>query len=269
MSYTNTELVRKYLSESFPAHGSYSDQLHIFSTNQDSSFYNGAIESTGFRVKSAQSNDQTQQAVVLDAAGKTLTTLPLIRGSVVIAFDSSQSVVYVENIDYIIDYEKALLLIKSGGALSVGQSVVVWYQAYFLYGSSDYTVDFQHGTIKRLLNGDIALFETVYLDYTPSENLFDDDLLSQVVIEANSQIEAEIDPQGEFGADSLLQSAATCRALEIICYVSASRSLSTVNRDEKTAQAWMKLAEQFSQRAKRLITSFRPEQSGLSAPSHG
>lgn len=268
MSYTNTELVRKYLSESFPSRDSYIDQLLIFSTDEDISFYNGAIDSTDFRIKSVQSNDQTQQTVVLAAGGNQLTTLPLIRGSVVVASDSSQTIVYVENLDYVIDYENALLLIKSGGSLTVGQSVVVWYQAYVVYDADDYTVDYQRGTIKRLLSGDIARYETVNLDYTPSENSFDDDLLSQAVNEANTQIETEIDPQAEFGADSLLQAAATCRALEIICFISASRSLSRVTRDEKTALAWMKLAEQFSQRAKRLISSFRPEQTGLSSPSH-
>jgi hypothetical protein len=186
-----------------------------------------------------------------------------------VASDLSQTTIYTENIDYIVDYSNGTLTIKEGGALTVGNAIVIWYLPYTLYtAGSDYSLDENRGTIRRLASGDIAENETVYLDYYPMNGSVTDLVLEQAALEANGLIEAAVDPEGQFGADPVLQSAATYRALEIVGYMAASRELTTRSNSYLSAQTWLKLAEQFAARANKLLDDFRPAASSPSNPTH-
>ncbi|UCE25536.1 MAG: hypothetical protein JSU74_05675, partial [Candidatus Zixiibacteriota bacterium] len=149
----------------------------------------------------------------------------------------------------------------------VGQNLTVWYQEYHLHSSgTDYLIDTSRGAIKRVSSGDIADCETVYLDYTPLFACYRDELLANAVLEANALVEKAVDPNREFGADLVLQQAATYRALEIVCRASAGRELASLNGSDKPALAWMKLAHDYGERSEKLISSFRPPCAGPSAP---
>ncbi len=270
MSYTNVELVRPYLATSFPTRNRFVDQLLVISSDDYLSFYNGAVVDGSLSVKSLQSNNRTQQQITLQAGGNIISSTPIARGSVVVASDSSLTTVYIENDDYVIDYEGGSLAIKSGGALAVDMSVVVWHLSYVVYESGvDYLVDIDQGRLKRYLTGDIALKETVFLDYTPTDVAFNDDILQQAVVEANGLVETEVDPDRVFGADPVLQAAATYRAVEIVCYTAAVRALSNLPADDKAAQTWAKLGDRFLKRSEQLLQSFHPPVEGPSSPTQG
>ncbi len=269
MSYTNVDLVRHHLVSAFPAQDKVLDQSVILEGSDYVTFFNGAVEQSSLTVKSLQSNTQTRATVTLNSERTSVDSMPLVRGSVVVASDSSLGTIYVENIDFIIDYTLAELLIKSGGALSAGQTVPVWYQNYLLYTvGSDYQLDADRGQIKRLSGGGIASGETVYLDYSPVFKSFNDEILNNAVLEANGLIEKEVDPNGQFGADPVLQACATYRALEIICRAAAARELSSLRGEDRTALAWMKLAEMYAVKSDQLLRSFRPPLDGPTTPVH-
>lgn len=269
MSYTNVELVRHYLTAAFPTQERIYDQPVILEDSDYVTFFNGAVEQSSLMAKSLQSNEPTRVTVTLSSGTTSLASSPLVRGSVVVASNSSLGSVYIENVDYIIDYALADLIIKGGGALSTGQTVTVWYQNYFAYtAGSDYQVDADRGRAKRLSGGDIASGETVYLDYSAVYKSFNEEILNNAVLEANGLIEKEVDPDGQFGADPVLQACATYRALEIICRASAARELSSLRGEDRTAVAWMKLAETYAARSDQLLRSFRPPFDGPTAPVH-
>jgi hypothetical protein len=176
---------------------------------------------------------------------------------------------YVENIDYAIDYTVGTIAVKSDGLLNVGQIVTVWYQQFASYTEgTDYQIKADSGEIKRMSSGDIADGETVYLDYAPIYDSFNDDILNNAVAEANSLVEQEVDPDGQFGADRTLQAAATQRALAIICRTAAARELSSRRGEDRTALAWMKLSDQYASGSEQLLNRFRPPIKGPSAPVH-
>ena len=269
MSYTNVELVRHHLVADFPTQENIYDQAVILKGSDYATFFNGAIEESSLTVKSQQSNDLTSATVTLGSGGTSLASSPLVRGSVVVASDSSLGTIYTENVDYIIDYPLSVLTIKSGGALSAGQTVSVWYLAYVIYtDGSDYQADVNRGRIRRLSGGDIAPGETVYLDYSPIYQSFNEEMLNNAVLEANGLIEKEVDPDGQFGADPVLQASATYRALEIVCHAAAARELSSLRGEDRTALAWMKLAETYTTRSELLLRLFRPPYTGPAAPVH-
>lgn len=269
MSYTNIELIRHHLISAFPTAEQVVNQALYFKSDDYMPFFNGAIDGSLLRVKALSSNSLSRTTIVLGSSPVSVSATEIVPGSVVVASDSSMGTLHVENLDYAIDYSSGTIAIKSGGSLSAGQSVTVWYLAFLLYTEgADYQAKADSGEIKRMSSGDIADGQTVYLDYAPIYDSFNDDVLNNAVTEANSLVEQEVDPDGQFGADRTLQAAATQRALAIICRTAAARELSSRRGEDRTALAWMKLADQYASGSEQLLNRFRPPAQGPSAPVH-
>ena len=269
MSYTTVDLVRHYLIAAFPFQQQVVDQPVIMQGTENIIFFAGQVEDTSVRVKSSQSNQLLQKQVTLTTGAVSIGTAPIVRDSVVVASDSSLGTVYTQNKDYIIDYSLADLYVKTGGNLTTGSQVTVWYQQYHLYQSGvDYHLDSEQGTIRRLTGGDIADKETILLDYTPLYADYTEEILNRAVLEANNLVEREIDPDRLFGADPVLQTVATYRALAIICRTAAARELSSLRKDDRSAVAWMKLADIYAEQSQKLLSSFRPPYDNPSTPVH-
>ncbi|MEA2030702.1 MAG: hypothetical protein U9N55_03790 [candidate division Zixibacteria bacterium] len=270
MSYTNIQLVSHHLATAFPIYGTVYNQPVVLDTDDYISFFSGAVEESSLRVKSIQSNSPERITLTLSSGTAILASTSIQRGSVVVASDSSLGTIFTENVDYVVNYSNGELHIKYGGNLSVNDTVTVWFVPFVLYqAGSDFQLQADHGEIRRLSSGSLAEGETVYLDYTPVYQSHTEEILNAAVLEANSQIEQEIDPEGTFGADIVLQTAATYRALAIVCRASAARELSSQRGEERSASAWMKLADTFAQQSSRLLESFRPPYDNPSIPVHG
>ncbi|HEX2897812.1 MAG TPA: hypothetical protein VHP63_07165 [candidate division Zixibacteria bacterium] len=268
MLYTNVEKVKQHLLSVFPVAERIFDQPVILTDIDYVTFFGGAIDEQKLKVKTRQSNGLKKVFVTLGVTSTTLPDSSLVRNSVVAASDSSLGTVYVENVDYIIDYSAGILTIKSGGALTPGQDVTVWYGVYITYNSgSDYIVNSSDGSLRRTSNSDIASGETVYLDYAPIIQSYNDVIIQNAVDEANGLIEKTIDPEQQFGVEPLLQIAATYRAVEIVSRASAARELSSQRGEYNVALSWIKLADEFARRSDELLKSFRPPVSGPSAPA--
>lgn len=270
MSYTTSEKVRQFLAVDIPLAERIVDQ-EVKLTNVDAvKFYGSPLDAATFIVKSPRSEIPNNVALTLSSGVNSISSLPLVRESIIVASDSSLGIIYEVNVDYIIDEPAAELRIKSGGLLSAGQSVTVWYREYAVYQvDSDYQLDASRGTIKRTLSGQIAEGEIVVIDYTPQSTSVTDELIDSAVITANGLLEREVDPDRQFEADSALVAAATFRALEIVSLAAASKQLSTNQNNDRAALAWLKLAEQYDNRAIKMLSSFRPPLIGPAAPVHG
>lgn len=269
MSYTNVELLSQHLISGFPVASLVNDQPVVLEGVDFQSFYGGSVKESSFRVKSVQSNQLTRQAVTLSGDQTSLASQPIVPGSVVVASDSSLGVSYVENVDYIVRYDDGDLVIKDGGALSVGMTVTVWHLPYTLYASgADFSLDADRGEFKRLSGGDISDGETVFLDYSPRYDSFDQAVLESAVAEANGTVEREVDPDRQFGADPALQAAATYRALAVVCRTAATRELSGGRSEYRVAATWLELAVDAGAQAEGYLASFRAPVTGPSHPSH-
>jgi len=270
VSYTNVEQVRHHLVARFPVRDRIRDQLLVTTVGDYVPFYGSGVDELSVRVKSEQVNEPARVTINLVNGRNSFAASPLVRGSVVAASDSSLGQVYVENADYVIDYDNGDLIIKSGGVLTIGKSVTIWYAAYTLYeAGSDYQVRAQQGEIRILAGGDIAEGETVILDYQPIHDSFNEEILTTAVATANGLIEREVDPDRQFGADATLGTAATYRALEIICRTAAARELAGASGADRNALAWMKLADEYARQVEKLLKVFRPSYDGPTAPRCG
>jgi len=267
MSYTSAEQVRHHLVIPFPIEDQVIDQPVTMSGSDYVRFYGGAVDADSLRVKSIRSRKPTRATVNIGNGSSVITANTIVPGSVVVASDSSLGTVYVENVDYIVDYGSGSLAVKAGGALSSDHQVTVWFLPYALYeATSDYSLDATHGQIKRLTGGDIAAGETAWLDYRPVYVSIADEIVENAVTMANGMIEGEVDPEGQYEADSTLSAAATYRALEIVCRAAASRELASQSGADKVAAGWMKLSDDYATRSDLLLRNFRPPFSGPRAP---
>ena len=268
MSYTNIDIVKQYLVASSPVRDKYFDEPLVLPSTGWVSFFGGSVDSESLVVKSVRNEDLQQFGLCLQAGDNQLPAHPLVRGSVIVASDSSLGTIYIENDDYVVDYADGKLRLKDGGQLAVDQTVTVWYQPFIVYDAGDdYEADCVSGRLKRCPTGEIAAGETVFLDFSAVDSSYNDIILEQAVVEANGIVESEVDPQRQFGADTLLQAAATCRALEIVCNAAATREMSGLQRNDHVALAWMKLADRFVERSRSLMRAFHPPFEGPSSPA--
>lgn len=270
MSYTNAEQVRHHLVIPFPVEDQVMDQLVTMSGSDYVRFYGGAVDAESFRVKSIRSRKPTRATAAFSNGSAVITANPIVPGSVVVASDSSLGTVYVENVDYVVDHGSGSLAVKAGGALLSNHQVTIWFLPYALYEAlSDYSLDAGHGRIKRLAGGDIAAGETAWIDYRPIYVSVAEEIVENAVTMANGMIEREVDPEGQYEADSSLSAAATYRALEIVCRAAASRELASQRGADKVAAGWMKLSDDYATRSDLLLRNFRAPFSGPRAPVQG
>ncbi|MDF1544481.1 MAG: hypothetical protein P1R58_05195 [bacterium] len=270
MSYTSTDNVKKYLADSFPRLNRIRNQPFLLTGSDYLSFFGGAVEESDLVVKSLQTTDLTRATVTFSVDRVSLSSLPLVEGSVVVASDSSLGRIYQSNVDYIIDVSSGDIVRKSTGALSTGQQVTVWYASYFVYTlTTDYSVDYDAGEIRRSPAGAIASDETVLLDYTPVLKAYNDEVINAAVLLANGLVQNEVDPDGSFGANPALETAATFKALAIVCQTSAVRDLSQSGGKNRVASDWMQLADSFDRKAADMLSRFRPAFENPKPPIHG
>ena len=268
MSYTTVEQVRRHLIIPYPVEDQVLDQAMILTGNDYVRFYDGGVDAVSVRVKSIQSLKPVRSTIVLSGGTAIIAAGMIVPDTVVVASDSSLGTVYVENVDFVVDYGGGRLTVKAGGALSSTQTVTVWFLPYALYEEgSDYALDAAGGQIKRLAGGTMASGETVELDYRPVFVSVADEIVQNAVALANGMIESEVDPERQFEVDSALGAAATYRALEIVCRAAASRELASQRGGDKVATVWIKLADDYAGRSDTLLRNFRPPYTGPRNPA--
>ena len=268
MSYTNIELIKKHIEFIQPVSESIFNQLVVCNSNSGIKIFNGSILENSVKVKTINSTKPTKKTVTISEDSFAIHTTPIVRDSLICASDSSLGRLYTEHIDFVIDYQNAVCTIKAGGQLALTDTITFFFIPYSVYSeNSDYKIDYPYGEIQRITTGNIQVGESLYIDYAPVYNNYTDDILTNAVTEANAIIERDVDPNKEFGADLVLQTAATYRTLEILCRSSAMRELIASSKKDNV-NSWLKLADMYLQRAENLVISFKSPYKPLQKPTH-
>ncbi|UCC45750.1 MAG: hypothetical protein JSU65_07480, partial [Candidatus Zixiibacteriota bacterium] len=266
---TTVDKVRFHLGSAYPVFDRVRDYSLVVTSNDYLILFGGAIDAATVVAKTIEVNDPTRKDITLSSGGCALDEVPIVVGSVVVASDSSLGTVFVENTDYIIDYDSATIHIKPGGGLTVSQMVSVWFLPYrVLEPGTDYQVDAEQGRFRALPAGHISVGQTVRIDFSPRFDSYNDEILNNAVAMANGMIEQQLDPERQFGADPTLESTATYRALEIICRTAAARELSRSIKGDNNARVWMDLADRYEDHSDKLVRAFGPPRTGLKPPRH-
>lgn len=270
MSYTTTELLKNHISQPLPVLKQQTDQQFQFSADSAIQFYNGAINPESITVKAIRQTEPVKLSVTITQESAQFSSSPVVPGSLCVGRDSSFTALLTENSDFIVNYDDGIILVKDSEQIPQGTILYLSFLPYHLYTESvDYYLNASVSSLQRIPGGNISTGETVLLTYAPLQLSFNNELLDFAVLEANGLIEKTIDPDSEFGADPVLQTAATYLALNIVCRSSSARELSGNLRDEKVAQTWLKLADEYQKQANELLAAFKTPPHNLSQPKLG
>ena len=184
----------------------------------------------------------------------------LVPGSVVVADNAHRSTVYVEGVDYVVDYEDGKIRRAVGSAISSGSSVYIWYLFFTVHiKDTDYTIDYEAGTITRVGGGGIADGGIVYVDYESSASTVTDSLISEAITEAEDKILRRLsDDYDESSTDQGLKTGATELAVSIICN---SKAMDIMNRSRDSSaddmsKQWREQSNRYEKQAWETLSYF-------------
>jgi hypothetical protein len=267
MSYTNAEMVRKYISLGNLPGGWQKDYLVVFNGLEEVLLPGHSIIKDSVTVKAIACVEPTYEDVVLNDSPIALTNEQLIPNSVAAASDSSLGKIYSENVDFSIDYTDGKITRIDGGDIASGSKTSLWYNYYKRYNeNTDYSVNYLAGKISRLAGGAIQIGQMVLVDYQLMQSYLDDEIIIEAVNQANVIVEDRIDTEQYFGADLVLQTAATYLAISLLCRIEAAGCLRYGGNGGAETRWWLSLADSYRSDFEKLIKKFHPDTSKLSHP---
>lgn len=275
MGFTNIDLVRKHIRE------------HALGTTEIENISCHLLGQTPFqlphtnlllnseKVKGKEQTIPIQEEVSFSSSDVvSLSHQELIEDTVVVARDSSLGKIYVENIDYAIDYDSGTITRLPDGAIPQESEVVVWYLYFRIYvKDTDYRIDYDKGQITRMASGAIEDGQRVLADYTAEFGLLSDEVIANAIVEANDKIVKVIDPSFVNSIDQSLVTAETYLAVSILCNIKALEVMSQTGSVQHTASAarflslgWANMSSVYRERAFDLLKGFSKQPGGFCSP---
>lgn len=271
MPFTNVDLVKKHLQQHQVGLTERENVLVRLSGVSAVQLPDRNLKAGSEKVKSKEQVVPTRQNVSF-ASGDTV-QLPhseLIPESVVVATDSSLGTIYVENVDYHLEYDSGIITRLASGTIPSGASVVIWYLFFRIYqNGTDYDLDYLKGEITRLGNGAIEEGQWVFVDYQVEFGFFSDDLVANAIVEADGQVLSRIDSVYFQSNEQNLITAETYWAVSILCKM---KSLESVNQNLPGNQAkalsdsWSALGQDYRRQAEELLVAYLKIKSQLELP---
>jgi len=270
MSFTNIDLVKKHIRE------------HQLGTTNIENVSCQLLDETPFqlphinllpnseRVKGKEQNIPTQENISFSSSDTvSLAHQELIPDTVVVAKDSSLGQIYVENIDYSVDYDNGRLTRIPDGSIPQGAETVIWYLYFRIYTrDTDYSIDYNQGRITRIASGVIEDGQRVLADYTVGLGLVGDEVIANAVVEANDKILKIIDSSYSNSTDQSLVTAETYLAVSILCNIKALEVMTQNpgSAAKSLSLAWSNMSSVYRERAFDLLKKFRKDPGGLCSP---
>jgi hypothetical protein len=254
MALTDIDTIKKLMQfQAVSIKNVYNEMIEL-NTVAYSQLQNAAITSSTDVVKLLEINtpfpDPASPITLNAAIPVSLNKSKIMWDSVVVASDALLTTVYIENLDYVIDYfNGTVMLADPVGSIPDGTAIFVWY-LYFTVKSrtTDYVIDNDSGRIARRTGTTIPDGAKVYVDYLFSAVSPTD----SVIQEAIRQAEAFIVPRLKAGYtylsdDEGLKSASTNYTMYLICLSQAFNELANNPKDnsDDIARRWQELADKY------------------------
>lgn len=267
MSYTNIELVRKYVTFGNLPGGLQTNYPVTFTGLEDVQLPGHSIKKDTVVVKALGSAEPTYEEVTLGDSTISLANTQLVPNSVTVASDNSLGKIYTENADFSVDYTNGKIDRIDNGAISSGSKTALWYHYYIQYNEDvDFKVGYQTGIITLLAGSAIQIGQMILVDYQLLQSFLNDELIMEAVNQANAIVEGTIDPERAFGADLVLQTAATYLAISLLCRIEAAGCLKYGGNGDRETRWWLSLGESYRADFEKLIKKFHPGASRLNHP---
>lgn len=271
MALTNIELVKKHLRERIVP-GPQVENVPVKPVGTAASqLPNTSLLANSEKVKAQEATQPTFEQVALTSAGVPLLHPEIVPDSVVVAKDSSLAQVYVENVDYAVDYDAGKIKRIGAGSITEGQSVAVWYFFFRLYTKGvDYTIDYGKGKLTRLSSGAIEDGQVVLCDYSLDLAALGDDVIANAILEAEDRVTKFVDPTYLATEDQSLVTGATYWAVAVLCNSQSLEAMQASAASGVQARAlsrsWSIMANVYNRRGLEMLTPFARPQPHFASP---
>lgn len=264
MPFTNAQLVRKHLIE-HSASGQAVENFPLKLAGAPAAKLPGAPVLAGSdKVKGKEEETPKQETVLLTPAGVQLQSTDLIPESVAAASDSSLGTVYIEQVDFAVDYAAGKIRRLLGGALTADTNVSVWYVPYRIYTrNADYKIDYGKGEVTRLAGGVIEEGQTVYVDFRPDPAFLGEEIIANAVAEAEAQVAARIDAAYVDSSETGLSAGATYLAVAILAQIKALEAMQAGVPSHQLSRSWAIMSNFYRKRAQEFLAPFAKKAGGL------
>src|SRR5512139_279971 len=184
----------------------------------------------------------------------------LVPGTVLVTLSEALATVFVEELDYQVDYANGRIRRLASGSISDNQPVIVYYSFYTSFTrGDDYTIDSAAGILTRVDTGIIPDGAAVLVDYTVTGGTVEDDLIAQAILEAEDLILRFLSPEFNSGStDQGLKTGATQLVLSVICRAQAIEALSRRATPDTPGRAkeWQQLSRFYENQAWETLAPF-------------
>ncbi|MCK4385954.1 MAG: hypothetical protein KAW52_06790 [candidate division Zixibacteria bacterium] len=270
MSFTNIDLVKKHIREhQLGATNIENVSCHLLGQSPFQLPHISILPNSE-KVKGKEQNVPTQESISFSSSDTaSLAHQELIPDTVVVAKDSSLGEIYVENIDYSIDYDNGRVTRIEDGSIPEGTEVVIWYLWFRIYTKdADYNIDYTKGQLTRIGTGVIEDGQWVLADYTVEFGLLNDEVIKNALVEANDKILKVIDPSYSNSTDQSLVTAETYLAVSILCNIKALEVMTQNpgSTGKSLSLAWSNMSSIYWERAFDLLKKFRKDPGSLCSP---
>src|SRR3972149_3518933 len=271
MPFTNVDLVKKHILQHQVGLTERENVLIKLSSSSPAQLPDRSLVANSEKVKGKEQIVPVQQSVNF-STGDTV-QLPqneLIPETVVVATDSSLGKVFIENVDYHLDYNSGQITRLVSGSITAGSQGVIWYLFFRIYQNGvDYSLDYQIGEIIRLVSGAIEEGQWVFVDYEVEFGFFSDDLIANAIVEADGEILSKLDSTYLESTEQNLISGETYQAVSILCNIKSVEALNQNlpgNQAKALSAAWSIMAKTDRRQAEEFLSSYLKPGSSLEVP---
>ena len=262
MSWTDATTIKRHLMQSDIAASTVENEEHTLWGTDSVQLHSAVITEDSEKVKTIDlSQPYSEGSKVLNGTSwRALTNDEIVPGSVVVADDAIRSNIYIEGTDYVIDYDEGKIRRETGGSISDGGTVYIWYLYYTVHTKdTDYSIDCEAGTLTRIGAAGIADGGIVYVDYTTTASTVPDALISEAITEAEDKILIRL-AEGYDGSssDQGLKTGACELAISIIANAKAMDIMNRLHSDDSDdmARQWREMSSRYEKQAWRTLSSF-------------
>jgi len=262
MSWTSSTIIKKHLQDCGIEVGSVTDEYHVLNGTVVEQLGHAYITTDSETVKTIDSATPYYDGSnkLSGTSWKSLDHAHLVPGSFVAASNTLLSTIYVEGVDFVVDYAAGKIKRVTGTSIPDEGTVYVWYQFYTVQArGTDYSIDYEAGTVVRLAGSGIADGSQVWVDYKISAVTLTDNLISQAIVEAEGKILDRLSSSYSGGStDQGLKTGATELALSIISREMAAEAMRKYasSRAASVADQWRKLCASFEEQAWKTLSKF-------------
>lgn len=271
MPFTNIDLIKKHLIVQQVGLANKENVLTQLTGVGGVQLPDRNLTSASEKIKGKEMVVPTQE-VISFASGDTvnLQHSELIPETVAVAGDSSLGKIYIENVDYGIDYNNGKITRISNGTIPSGATVVIWYFYFRIYQrDADYTIDYSSGEVTRKASGAIEDGQWVWADYQVQFGDFSLDIIANAITEADGEMLSKLDPAYHSSTEQNLITAQTYWAVSILCRQKALEGMgqSLSRTDAKSwSTSWEQMATVYRDIGEKLIRDYVKPQSRLEPP---